>query len=269
MTHPISNPPKPRTAAALIIGNELLSGKINEQNLVVLARTLRSIGISLRRVAMVPDEIPIIANEVASLASSFDILFTSGGLGPTHDDVTVAAVAQAFNTHTEDDQPTAEAIRQHFGDNLKPGHLLMARVPHGCKLVARDEGGWPTILMNNVWLLPGVPEVFCARLQTIKKHLTAGQPFVCSEVYTRIDEGSLVPLLNQVVTQFPNVDVGSYPTWDHPCYETKLTFDGTDASAVEAACRAFIKLLPEAEPIRVDRDSGSSQAPVEAAQTET
>lgn len=246
--------PSPRTAAALIIGNELLNGKIEEQNVAVLARTLRTLGIALRRIVFIPDEIPIIVQEVRSLSSSFDILFTSGGVGPTHDDVTIEAVAQAFDTHVGTHEPTAEMIRRHFGDGVKPGHLLMARVPQGCNLVTDDDGKWPTILMRNVWVLPGVPEIFRMRLVAIKKHLAGAHPFVCREVYTRLDEGNLVPLLNQIVEQFPTVDVGSYPKWNHPSYKTKLTFDGLDEQAVENACQAFIRLLPEGEPLQIEGD---------------
>ena len=167
---------KHRDAAALVIGNELLSGKTRDRNVAVLARTLRASGIALRRVVIVPDQVSVIADEIRTLSSAFDLLFTSGGVGPTHDDVTIEAVAKAFCTHVVTDEQIAEAIRRHFGDSVKPGHLLMARVPYGCRLVAHDEGGWPTILMHNVWVLPGVPEVFSARLSAIKRYLQGGSP---------------------------------------------------------------------------------------------
>ena len=239
-----------RNAAALVIGNELLSGKIHEQNVVALARSLRALGIVLRRVVFIPDEVDLIEKEVRSLSSEFDVVFTSGGVGPTHDDVTIAAVAKAFGQAVETDETTAQMIREHFGDALKPGHLLMARVPAGCQLVA-DEGKWPTILMHNVWVLPGVPEIFRMRLRAIKQHLAGGKPFVCREVYTNLDEGNLVPMLNEIVETFPSVDVGSYPKWNDPSYRTKLTFDGLDHDAVESAFEAFLAMLPPGEPQRV------------------
>lgn len=240
-----------QTAAALIIGNELLSGKIHEQNLVGLARSLRALGIVLRRVVFIPDEVSLIVDEVRQLSASFDVVFTSGGVGPTHDDVTIAAVAEAFGKSVETDERTATMIREHFGEALKPGHLLMARVPAGCQLVGEDDGKWPTILMHNVWVLPGVPEIFRMRLRAIKKHLAGGRPFVCREVYTNLDEGNLVPMLNEIVERFPSVDVGSYPKWNDPSYRTKLTFDGLDPQSVAAAFDAFLAMLPPGEPQRV------------------
>lgn len=241
----------PSTAAALIIGNELLNGKIEEQNLVVLARALRTLGITLRRVVFIPDEIPLIVDEVRALSASFDTVFTSGGVGPTHDDVTIAAIAQAFGRPVVTHEQTAAMIREHFGQDLKPGHLLMARVPEGCELVTDEDAKWPTILMNNVWVLPGVPEIFRMRLCAIKKFLAGGRPFVCREVYTNLDEGNLVPLLDQVVQRFPAVDIGSYPKWNDPSYRTKLTFDGLDPVAVSNAFHAFLDMLPEGEPQRI------------------
>lgn len=241
----------PNTAAALVIGNELLSGKVHEQNVVVLARALRALGVNLRRVVVIPDDVDLIVAEIRELSSGFDLLFTSGGIGPTHDDVTVAAVAEAFGAAVETDESTAEMIRDHFGDRLRPGHLLMARVPRGCELVTDDEGKWPTILMHNVWVLPGVPEIFRMRLRAVKQRLAGGRPFVSREVYTNLDEGNLVPLLDEIVERFPSVDVGSYPKWNDPSYRTKLTFDGLDPDAVQAAFEAFLRMLPEDEPQRV------------------
>lgn len=245
------NDDSPRSAAALVIGNELLSGKVQDQNTLVLARSLRSVGIALRRIVMIPDDLPTIVSEVRSLASSFDLVFTSGGVGPTHDDVTIAAVAQAFDTVVETDPDLARMIAEHFGDAVVPGHLLMARVPRGCELITYDDLKWPTVRMRNVWMLPGVPELFRSRLASIKQHLVAGTPFVSRSVFSNLDEGHLVPLLDEIVRRFPTVDVGSYPKWNDQTCRTQLTFDGTDPTMVDAALQAFLALLPPGEPLRV------------------
>jgi molybdenum cofactor synthesis domain-containing protein len=242
----------PRTAAALIIGNEILSGKVHEQNLIVLARALRALGISLRRVVVIADEIPTIAQEVRRLADSHDLLFTSGGVGPTHDDLTIQAVAAAFGTVVEISPGIEAQILEHFGEKASEGHLLMARVPRGCELIASEAIRWPTVKMQNVWVLPGVPEVFRLKLAVVTAHLTGGAPFVSRAVYTKLDEAFLVPLLNDVVARFPGVEVGSYPRWKDPCYRTMLTFDGLDAELVQAACDAFVRMLPEGEPQKVE-----------------
>lgn len=244
--------PRPQTAAALIIGNELLSGKICDENLVVLARMLRTVGIALRRVVVIPDDADLIASEVRQLARAFDIVFTSGGVGPTHDDLTVAAVARAFDVELHVAPELRRLIEAHMGERLTPGHLLMARVPQGAELVSGDDMRWPTIHMRNVWVLPGVPEIFRRRLGPIARRLAGGRPFVSRAVYTNLDEGRLVPLLDTIVARYPRVDVGSYPQWNEPSCRTKLTFDGLEREQVDLAVEEFLALLPEGEPQRVE-----------------
>ncbi len=238
-----------KTAAALMIGNEILSGKIEEANLVVLARALRPLGISLRRVVMVSDDIEEIAREVRALADTHDYLVTSGGVGPTHDDVTVEAVAQAFGVSVVSDANVEAMIRQHYGTRCTPGHLRMALIPAGAILEATAQVSWPTIRIKNVWLLPGIPEIFRLKLQVfVEKVGVSSRAFVTHAVYTKMDEGDLKPLLDAIVERYPDVDVGSYPKWHHERYKTKLTFDGQDETRVGAARDAFVALLPPGEP---------------------
>src|SRR5262245_43845403 len=120
-----------RTAAALLIGNELLSGKIHEANLVELARTLRAVGVNLRRVVMVPDDLDVIAAEVRALHAAYDVVFTSGGVGPTHDDITIEAIAKAFDVPAVVDATFEAMLREVYGDRMTDGHRRMALVPQG------------------------------------------------------------------------------------------------------------------------------------------
>jgi molybdenum cofactor synthesis domain-containing protein len=244
--------PPPKTAAALVIGNELLSGKVEEANVHVLARALRELGIELQRVVMVLDDIDIIAREVRELSKSHDWLFTSGGVGPTHDDVTVRAVAKAFGLNVVEEPSLATMLREHYRDRCTDGHLQMALVPEGAALETHDTVRWPTIRVENTWLLPGVPEIFRMKLAVVVARLTGGARFVSRSVFTRMDEGDLKALLDEVVARFPDIGVGSYPKWQDPSYKTKLTFDGRDPERVDAARDAFIALLPAGEPQRVE-----------------
>ena len=239
-----------RTAAALLIGNELLSGKIHEANLVELARTLRAAGVALKRVVMVPDELDVIADEVRILHAAFDVVFTSGGVGPTHDDITIEAVAKAFGVPAVVDATFEAMLRNVYGDRMTDGHRRMALVPLGADLVAHDEVRWPTVRMKNVWVLPGVPEAFRMKLAVVRDHVRGSYRFVTREVFTRMDEPDLKPLLDKVVAAHPDVDVGSYPKWFDARYKTKITFDATDESKLEAAVTDFLALLPEGEPQR-------------------
>jgi molybdenum cofactor synthesis domain-containing protein len=241
-----------RTAAALIIGNELLTGKIADANVLVLARALRLLGVQLKRVVMVLDEIEVIAEEVRALSSSHDWLFTSGGVGPTHDDVTIDAVARAFGTTVVSSAPMEQMLRDAYGDKLTDGHLLMARIPEGARLASNAKMPWPTVVMQNVWVLPGVPEIFQAKIPLIREELGADQPFVSHAVFTTLDEGTLKPMLDSVVAAHPDIEIGSYPRWGGFEYRTKLTFDGVDPTRVQAARDAFAASLPEGAVVRVE-----------------
>lgn len=257
---------KPPTAAAIVVGNELLSGKIADANVQVLAQALRAIGVTLARVVMVPDDIAIIADEIGSLMRTHDWLFTSGGVGPTHDDVTIDAVARAYGRAVTIDPTLASMLRAHYGPRCTDGHLRMALVPEGAELARHADVRWPTIRVENTWLLPGVPEIFRMKLPVAIEAIRRATPataFVSRAVFTRMDEGDLKALLDAVVARFPEVEVGSYPRWpsaesdarlaDRPeaGYRTKLTFDGTDVVRVDAARDAFLASLPAGEPLHV------------------
>ena len=240
------------TAAALIIGNELLSGKIADKNLVVLAQTLRALGVSLRRVVMVLDDIDGIAEEVRGLASSHDWLFTSGGVGPTHDDVTIDAVAKAFGVTVSMSPKLEGMLRGYYQERLTASHLLMARVPEGSRLAASEASPWPAVVLKNVWILPGVPEIFASKMPLVRDELAGGRPFLSFAALTTLDEGQLKPMLDRVVEEYRDVDIGSYPKWSEPDYRTKLTFDGFDEARVRAARDAFAASLPEGTLVRLE-----------------
>src|SRR6185312_17135361 len=136
------------------------SGKVEEANVAVLARALRELGIDLRRVVVVKDDIDAIAREVKELASAHDWLFTSGGVGPTHDDVTIEAVARAFGVGVTSSPEMEQMLRDHYGARTTAGHLRMALIPEGAALETTEAIRWPTTRLHNVWVMPGVPEVF-------------------------------------------------------------------------------------------------------------
>jgi molybdopterin-biosynthesis enzyme MoeA-like protein len=249
---PSSGPP-PATAAALVIGDEILSGKVQEANVSALAVALRGLGVLLRRVVVVMDDIDTIAHEVGVLAKGHDWLFTSGGVGPTHDDVTVEAVAKAFGVGVVSSPEMEAMLRAHYKERCTPGHLRMALVPQGASLEVTREITWPTIRLSNTWLFPGIPEVFRMKLPVVVARIGGGGlGFVSHAVYVALDEGVLKPTLDKVVADFADVSVGSYPKWQDPSYKTKVTFDGRDEARVLGARDALVALLPPGEPKRVD-----------------
>jgi molybdenum cofactor synthesis domain-containing protein len=248
--------PAPPSAAVLVIGNEILSGKVDEANVGMLARALREAGVLLRRVVVVMDDVDAIVREVRELSATHDWLFTSGGVGPTHDDVTIEAVARAFGVQVVSSPQMEAMLRAHYGDRCTEGHLRMALVPEGAALETTAEVAWPTIRLRNTWLLPGIPEVFRMKLPVVSSVLArmsrGATAFVSHAVYVQLDEGVLKPMLDAVVAANPDVSVGSYPTWRDPDYRTKVTFDGRDEARALRARDAFVASLPPGEPQRVD-----------------
>lgn len=242
-----------RTAAALIIGNEILSGKIQEKNVAFLARELFALGVALRRVVVCPDDLEIIAKDLNDLRAAFDFVFTSGGVGPTHDDITIEAIAHAFGRDVERSAEVESMIRRHFGERVTEGHLRMANMPAGAELVRSAAVPWPTIAIDNVFVLPGVPEIFELKLAVLRDRLRGDAPFVSEAVYTRCDEGEIAALLEQIVVRHPDVTVGSYPAWRNPEYKVKLTFDSTSESSVRAAADALVASLAPDLVVRRER----------------
>jgi molybdenum cofactor synthesis domain-containing protein len=241
-----------QTAAALIIGNELLSGKIADANLLVLARELRDLGVLLKRAVLILDDVEVIAREVRELSMTHDLVFTSGGVGPTHDDLTIDGVARAFGADVVVAPEIEGMIRRYYGARTTDAHVLMARIPEGARLVSTPSIPWPTVVMRNVWVLPGVPEVFRMKLPHIHGELAGEAPFFSLAVFTRLDEGDIKPLLDRVVAEHREVEVGSYPKWHDTEYRTKLTFDGLDEARVRSARDAFVEGLPVGALVRAD-----------------
>lgn len=242
-----------RTAAALVIGNEILTGKIEEQNVAYLARRLFDLGIALRRVIVCVDEAEVIAADLNALRAAHDWVFTSGGVGPTHDDVTLEGVARAFGRRLVRDDTLAGLIHrwhERQGREVNAHHLRMADVVEGAEQVRSDGMRWPVQVVDNVVVLPGVPEIFRAKLDALEKRLDEGARFVGRAVYTLCDEGDIAGLLVDIEARYPSVSVGSYPRFAASTadggYRTKITFDGAESGPVEAAEAMFrARLAPE------------------------
>ena len=233
----------PRTAAALIIGNEILSGKIADTNTTLLARALFDLGIELRRVLVCPDEISTISKDLSDLRASHDLVFTSGGVGPTHDDVTIDGVAASFGRPVVRSVAVEKMIRQYHGDRTTEAHLRMANMPQGAEMIRSSDAPWPTVVIENVFVLPGVPEIFELKLADLHKRLDEGYEFHSQAVYTLCDEGEIASLLERIAEAFPGVMVGSYVKWQAEDYRTKLTFDGTDPDAIAKAADMLVHQL--------------------------
>lgn len=233
------------TAAFLLIGNELLTGKVQEANLQPLAQLLRTLGISLVWTSVVRDDATIIAEEVQRLRAMADVVFTSGGIGPTHDDVTVEAVALAFGARTTTPPHLEDRLRKVYGEDCTEAHLRMALVPEGATLLGEGDNSWPLIRMVNVWILPGIPELFRSKLNIVRAHLAGRNAYYTEWVKLDWDEVHLKAHLDAVVAEHPNVEIGSYPKWFSNEYKTKVTFDAQSSELVVNALQSLLARLPK------------------------
>ncbi len=232
-----------RTAAALVIGNEILSGKIADTNTAFLARGLFELGIELRRVVVCGDEVDTIRNELNALRSTHDLVFTSGGVGPTHDDVTIEGVAAAFGRPVVRSAAVENVIRHYYGDRATEAHFRMANMPEGAEMLRSAEAPWPTVVIENVYVLPGVPEIFELKFTDLRKRIDHGHEFHSQAVYTKCGEGEVASLLEEIARTFPSVMVGSYVKWQAEDYRTKVTFDGNDPKQVAKAADMLVEKL--------------------------
>jgi molybdenum cofactor synthesis domain-containing protein len=245
------------TAAVLLIGNELLSGKVEDRNVAILARLLFGLGIMLRRVIVCPDEVPTISEDLRRLADDHDSVFTSGGVGPTHDDVTIEAVAHCFGRPVVRSQRLESLLRAYFADALTDSHLRMADVPEGADLLTVEKVEWPTVRVENVYVLPGLPEVFRAKMPILRHHLRPGVALTSRMVPVACDEGEIAPLLEDLDARYPEVAIGSYPQWGRGPVRVKITFDGPDPARVERAVGELIAGLGDDQRVPEEPEKGA------------
>lgn len=241
------------TAACIVIGDEILTGKVQETNAVPLTELLRELGVSLRRVVIIGDEVPVIAEEVRSCSQRYDYVFTSGGLGPTHDDRTMEGVALAFQVPVVRHPALEALVRQFFrGERLTPAALKMAEVPDGARLLEDEETRFPTVVIRNVYILPGIPQLFAAKLKRIGSELR-GVRETLQSLYLDSDESQIAATLSQVAAEEPLLRIGSYPRMGDPDYRVRVTVEGTDGDAVRRALDRLLELLPPEQVLRVER----------------
>lgn len=225
------------TAAVIVIGNEILSGKVDDQNARYLIGELRALGVSLRRIEVIPDVVEDIARTVRALSPTVDHVFTSGGVGPTHDDVTLQAVAAAFDMPIERNPQLEALMRARWGEGLHERDLRMADIPAGARLEhgpGASATTWPVVVVRNVWVLPGVPGIFRRKFEAVRE-LFRAPPIHGRALFTLADEAEIAGALDETVAAFPAVDVGSYPQTEGGPHRVKVTFDGRDRGAVDAA----------------------------------
>ena len=200
-----------KTAALLIIGDEILSGRTQDANLAYLARFLVDMGIELREARVIADDVQIIADTINTLRAQYDYLFTTGGIGPTHDDMTIEAVAGAFGVPLELNEEARHNMVDVHGLALNEGRLRMITLPAGCALVDSVASVAPGFQMGNVFVMAGIPKVMQAMLEGIAPRLEGASPFVSLTLTAHLPESTLSTPLKAIQAENPDVRIGSYP----------------------------------------------------------
>lgn len=228
------------TAAFIMIGDEILSGRTEDKNLNFLAKNLTEFGISLREVRVVPDiesEIIFAINEVRK---KFDYVFTSGGIGPTHDDITSLAIAKAFEDELVQNQEATEILEHHYGkENLNEARLKMAFVPRTAKLLDNPVSSAPGFRIGNVFVMAGVPKIFQAMYFAASKELIGGKKIKSREIRINLTESMVAKELENLQKIYSQVSIGSYPFEDG----TSLVFRSNDYDSLEKSVTEMIEIL--------------------------
>jgi molybdenum cofactor synthesis domain-containing protein len=230
------------TAGIVIIGDEILTGKFAEENAAFLVGELRALGVELRRIVVIPDVLDDIAATVSDAAARFDHVFTSGGVGPTHDDVTMAGIARGFGTQVVREPALEAKVRAYWGAQLAAPNLRLADVPDGAALVYGKDAVWPVVAYRNVYILPGVPALFRRKFLDIRDRFRTA-PMTVARAYLDADEGQIAGQLDAVVAAFPAVRIGSYPRFTERDFKVLVTLEGHAAAEVGAALALLIEQL--------------------------
>jgi molybdenum cofactor synthesis domain-containing protein len=231
-----------KSAGIIVIGNEILSGKTRDENSPYLVRELRDLGVDVRKISVIPDELQLISEEVRSFSNAYDYVFTTGGVGPTHDDLTMDSVANAFGRRILRNPQLESSIRHFYAPEFVDGNLRMADVPEGARLVGGKGLWFPVVAVENVYIFPGVPDIMQKKFDRIKEEFRDA-PFYLREVYLRADEGQIADTLHRLLADFPDLMLGSYPYFDNPNYSIKLTLESKNLAYVENAHAVLLTQL--------------------------
>jgi len=235
------------TAAMLVIGDEILSGRTRDANTHHLAGQLTGVGIDLREVRIVSDDAAAIIAAVQALSVAHDTVFTSGGIGPTHDDITADCIAAAFDTPIDIRDDARALLAAHYvktGSDLNAARLRMARIPDGAALIENPVSVAPGFTLKNVHVMAGVPSVFQAMVATVLPTLTGGAPLVSRTLRIDRGEGDIAGPLGDLANSYPDLSIGSYPFQKDGRFGANIVIRGTDGAQVDTAIAALETQFP-------------------------
>jgi len=231
-------------AGIVVIGNEILSGKVVDTNSPYLCRELRALGVEVDRIVTIPDEVDVIAREVREISDSHDFVFTSGGVGPTHDDLTMDGIAKGFGLPIRVFESIVERIERAQGETANESLIKMAALPEDSVLIDAGDLWFPVVVVRNVYVLPGIPELLRRKFESIRARFQ-GVPFVLRRVYVRRRESDIAAELNALLQEFPELMLGSYPRIGDAEYRVLLTLESRDSGYVQRALDSLLVRLPQ------------------------
>jgi molybdenum cofactor synthesis domain-containing protein len=231
------------TAGILVVGNEILSGKVVDTNSPYLCRELRALGVDVERIVTIPDVVDVIAEHVRTMSRAYDFLFTSGGIGPTHDDLTIEGVAAAFGRSLELSESIMDRLRRATGREPNESQLKMAQIPSGASLLDAGDLWFPLVIVENVYILPGIPELLRKKFESARDRFR-GVPFVLKRVYVTSMESEIAEVLHELLQEFPELMLGSYPRIQEESFRVMLTLESRDAGYVQRALDSLLARLP-------------------------
>lgn len=234
------------TAAVLLIGDEILSGRTKDRNLGHIADVMTSLGIDLKEARLVADDPDDIANAVNALRQRYTYVFTTGGIGPTHDDITADSVAAAFGVPIDHDPRAVERLTSYYnevGREITDARMRMARIPEGADLIDNPVSVAPGFRLGNVFVMAGIPKVMHAMLENVIPLLERGPAMLSRSVEANIGEGDLGGPLTDVQSRHTNVEIGSYPFEKGAGYGANIVLRSRDETALEEATRDVEKMV--------------------------
>ncbi|MFP6630488.1 MAG: competence/damage-inducible protein A [Myxococcota bacterium] len=239
------------TAALLVIGNEILSGKVVDTNSPFLASELRQLGVDLERILTIPDEVDLIAREVRAMSEAHDFVFTSGGIGPTHDDLTMDGIAQAFGLRLEPSLSMLERMERHQGEAPNDSQRKMAMIPVGAQVIDAGDQWFPVVIVENVHIFPGIPKLLEKKFHSIKDRFR-GVPFQLRRIYVTKRESDIADQLNELLVEFPELMLGSYPKIEERDYRVLLTLESRDGDYLTRAQESLLARLSDDAVFKVE-----------------
>lgn len=232
-----------KTAAIIIIGNEILSGKVVDKNGPYLAKELRLLGVDVRKIVVVPDEELVIAEEIAKTWPHYDWVFTTGGIGPTHDDVTIHGIAQGLEREVLRDQEMESYLRERYGSRFNNAVLKLAEVPAGSQTIRTEKLRYPVVRVENIFIFPGIPEITRRKFDAIKE-MFKERPFFIKKILLNLREEEIADSLSGVLGKYPQLLLGSYPVSNQSEFKVILTLESKDSEYLEGAFTHLLGQLP-------------------------